>query len=62
MEGDGGINERGEKGGPSVKRRGIKVISLSFAEGEGGSPVRTAGDRGLVFFMGGREERKVNKK
>ena len=53
----GGINERGEKGGPSVKRRGIKVIFLSFAEGEGGSPVRMAGDRGLVLW-GGERKRK----
>ena len=84
MEGDGGgggINERGEKGGPSVKRRGIKVIFLSFAERGGGvsSPYGWGQGAGFVpypeglvrpgkrgtkggIFMGGREEKKVNKK
>ena len=53
MERDGGDNERRKEGGPSVKGKGIKVFSFSFTGGEGRSPVRRTGDRGLVSSLPG---------
>ena len=40
-----------KRGGPSVKGKGILSFFLSYTGGERGSPVRTAGDRGLVSSL-----------
>ena len=40
-----------KKGGPTVKRKRKISYFLSFTGGEGGSPVREAGDRGLVSSL-----------
>ena len=40
-----------KKGDPTVKRKRKISNFLSFTGGEGGSPVRKAGDRGLVSSL-----------
>ena len=51
MEGDGGDNERGEKEEvPRLKGKELKFFPF-LHRGGGGSPVRTAGDRGLVSSL-----------
>ena len=51
MEGDGGDNERGEKEEiPRLKGKEFKFFPF-LHRGGGGSPVRTAGDRGLVSSL-----------
>ena len=63
MEGDGGDDERGEKGGPTVKRKRKISYFLSFTGGEGGLQSVRLGTGGWFrpLPLGTRQARKKGK-